>query len=71
MPSVKVRENEPIEIALRRFKRNCENAGIVPEVRRREFHEKPTTTRRRKRIIATKRQRKLSNREKRRFHTLY
>jgi len=29
MPSVKVRENEPFEFALRRFKRTCEKAGVL------------------------------------------
>ena len=35
MPSVKVRENEPFEFALRRFKRTCEKAGVLAEVRKR------------------------------------
>ncbi|GIT39358.1 MAG: 30S ribosomal protein S21 [Gammaproteobacteria bacterium] len=48
MPTVKVRENEPFDIALRRFKRSCEKAGILSEVRRREFYEKPTAVRKRK-----------------------
>ena len=38
MPSVKVRENEPFEFALRRFKRTCEKAGVLAEVRKREFY---------------------------------
>ena len=42
MPSVKIRENEPFDIALSRFKRSCEKAGILAEVRRREYYEKPT-----------------------------
>ena len=42
MPHVKVRENEPFDVALRRFKRSCEKAGVLSEVRRREFYEKPT-----------------------------
>ena len=41
MPIVKVRENEPFDVALRRFKRSCEKAGVLSEVRRREFFEKP------------------------------
>jgi small subunit ribosomal protein S21 len=45
MPSVKVRENEPFEYALRRFKRSCEKAGVLAETRRREFYEKPTQER--------------------------
>ena len=48
MPSVQVRENEPFEIALRRFKRGCEKAGILTETRRREFYEKPTAMRKEK-----------------------
>ena len=55
MPSVQVRENEPFEIALRRFKRGCEKAGILTETRRREFYEKPTAMRKRKVAAATKR----------------
>ena len=55
MPSVQVSENEPFEIALRRFKRGCEKAGILTETRRREFYEKPTAMRKRKIAAATKR----------------
>ncbi|TAN06707.1 MAG: 30S ribosomal protein S21 [Rhodanobacteraceae bacterium] len=55
MPSVKVRENEPFEIALRRFKRTCEKAGVLAETRKREFYEKPTQERKRKRAAAVKR----------------
>lgn len=45
MPVIKVRENEPFDVALRRFKRSCEKAGILSEVRRREHYEKPTAER--------------------------
>jgi small subunit ribosomal protein S21 len=55
MPSVKVRENEPFEYVLRRFKRSCEKAGILAETRRREFYEKPTQERKRKAAAAVKR----------------
>jgi len=55
MPNVKVRENEPFEYALRRFKRTCEKAGIVAETRKREFYEKPTSERKRKAAAAVKR----------------
>jgi small subunit ribosomal protein S21 len=55
MPSVKVRENEPFEFALRRFKRTCEKAGVLAETRKREFYEKPTQERKRKRAAAVKR----------------
>lgn len=63
MPAVKVRENEPFDIALRRFKRACEKAGVLSEVRRREHYEKPTQVRKRKQAAAVKRQMKKSQRE--------
>ncbi|MFT5139499.1 MAG: small subunit ribosomal protein S21 [Lysobacterales bacterium] len=55
MPSVKIRDNEPFEYALRRFKRSCEKAGVLAETRRREFYEKPTQERKRKAAAAVKR----------------
>ena len=55
MPMVKLKENEPFDVALRRFKRSCEKAGILAEVRRREFYEKPTEERKRKAAAAVKR----------------
>ncbi|WWO97545.1 MAG: 30S ribosomal protein S21 [Candidatus Dasytiphilus stammeri] len=55
MPIIKVRENEPFDIALRRFKRSCEKAGILAEIRRREYYEKPTTERKRAKASARKR----------------
>ena len=45
MPAVKVKENEPFDVALRRFKRSCEKAGLLAEVRKREHYEKPITVR--------------------------
>ena len=71
MPSVKVRENEPFEFALRRFKRTCEKAGVLAEVRKREFYEKPTQERKRKKAAAVKRQQKRSARETNRRKRLY
>jgi small subunit ribosomal protein S21 len=64
MPSVKVRENEPFDIALRRFKRSCEKAGVLSEVRRREFYEKPTSIRKRKMAAAVKRHMKKVSRDR-------
>jgi small subunit ribosomal protein S21 len=63
MPSVKVRENEPFDIALRRFKRACEKAGVLTEVRRREYYEKPSEERKRKAAAAIKRHLKKISRE--------
>lgn len=63
MPSVRVKENEPFEVALRRFKRTCEKAGVLSEIRRREFYEKPTAVRKRQAAAAVKRQMKKTMRE--------
>lgn len=71
MPSVKVKENEPFDIALRRFKRSCEKAGVLSEVRRREFYEKPTQERKRKKAAAVKRHLKKLARENARRTRLY
>lgn len=71
MPSVRLKENEPFEVALRRFKRACEKAGVMAEVRQREFYEKPTSVRKRKAAAAVKRQLKKSSREVTRRIRLY
>jgi small subunit ribosomal protein S21 len=55
MPSIRVKDNEPVEIAMRRFKRACEKAGILTEMRRREYYEKPTEARKRCAAAAVKR----------------
>ncbi len=55
MPTgVVVRDNESFEAALRRFKRKCEKAGILSEVKRRRFYEKPSERRKRQLIQARK-----------------
>ena len=71
MPYVKVKENEPFDVALRRFKRSCEKAGILAEVRRREFYEKPTQVRKRKAAAAVKRWQKKAARQTLRRQRLY
>ena len=71
MPNVRVRDNEPFDIALRRFKRSCEKAGILTEIRRREFYEKPTQVRKRKLAAAVKRHMKKVSRDQNRHKRLY
>ena len=71
MPIVRVKDNEPFEIAMRRFKRSCEKAGVLAEVRRREFYEKPTAERKRKAAAAVKRHLKKQHRETRRWERTY
>jgi small subunit ribosomal protein S21 len=58
MPTVRVKENEPFEVALRRFKRTVEKTGLLTELRAREFYEKPTAERKRKLAAAIKRHHK-------------
>jgi small subunit ribosomal protein S21 len=55
MPQVNIRETEPFDVALRRFKRACEKAGVLAKLRQMEFYEKPTSKRKRKRAAAIKR----------------
>ena len=71
MPSVRVRENEPFDIAIRRFKRACEKAGTLADVHRREFYEKPTQVRKRKAAAAVKRQLKRLSKENLCHNRLY
>jgi len=55
MADVRIRDNESFDNALRRFKKQCEKAGILSEVRRREHYEKPSVKRKRKALAARKR----------------
>lgn len=71
MPVIKVRENEPFDAAMRRFKRSCEKAGVLSVVRSREFYEKPTTQRKRAKAAAVKRHLKRMSRESVRRVRLY
>ena len=54
MPVIKVREDESLENALRRFKRKCEKSGILTEIKKRQHYEKPSVKRKRKAIAARK-----------------
>jgi small subunit ribosomal protein S21 len=58
MPTVRVKENEPFEVAMRRFKRTVEKTGLLTELRSREYYEKPTAERKRKLAAAVKRHHK-------------
>ncbi|MBQ1545992.1 MAG: 30S ribosomal protein S21 [Clostridia bacterium] len=55
MAEIKVKENESLESALRRFKRSCAKAGVIAEVRKREAYEKPSVKRKKKSEAARKR----------------
>jgi small subunit ribosomal protein S21 len=55
MPAIIIRDGEPFESALRRFKKQCERTGILTEVRKREHFEKPSVKRKKKILAAKKR----------------
>ena len=71
MTTVRVKENEPFDVALRRFKRTIEKTGLLNELRAREFYEKPTTERKRAKASAVKRHAKKLARENARRTRLY
>ena len=48
MPGIRLRDGEPFEGALRRFKKQCEKGGVMSDVRKREHYEKPSVKRKRK-----------------------
>ena len=52
MSNVIVKENETLDNALRRFKRNCAKAGIQQEIRKREHYEKPVVRRSLRRLVS-------------------
>ena len=54
MSEVRVRENESLDSALKRFKRSCAKSGVLAEVRRREHYESPSVKRRKKSEAARK-----------------
>jgi len=55
VPGVRVKEGESFERAMRRFKKQCERAGILGEIRKREYYEKPSVRRKKKAAAARKR----------------
>jgi len=55
MPGIRVNSDEPIEVALKRFRKQVEKAGVVTECRRREAYEKPSIREKRKAAAARKR----------------
>ncbi len=63
MPGIQIRDGESFEAAIRRFKKQCEKAGILSEVRKREHYEKPSIKKKRKSVAARKRSIKKSYRD--------
>ena len=55
MPVIKIRDNEPFEVAMKRFKKQCEKAGVLSELKRREYYDKPSIRKKKKAAAARKR----------------
>jgi len=55
MTTILLKENEPFEVAIRRFRRAIEKNGLIAELRERQSYEKPTAVRKRKKAAAVKR----------------
>lgn len=54
MPLIIVNEGEAIESALKRFKKKCERAGVMTELKKRQHYEKPSVKKKRKQLAARK-----------------
>ncbi len=55
MSEIRVKENESLDSALRRFMRQCAKSGVMSEIRKREHYEKPSVKRKKKSEAARKR----------------
>lgn len=58
LSTIKVGENENVESAIKRFKRKCQKDGIIGDIRKNEYFEKPSVKRKKKQKAAIKRARK-------------
>ena len=58
MSEIRVKENESLESALKRFKRSCAKSGVLAEVRKREYYDSPSVKRRKKSEAARKNRKK-------------
>ncbi len=59
MIEIRIRDGEHLESAIKRFKKKCSNDGVLAEIRKRQYYEKPSIKKRKKRLAALKRRRKL------------
>ncbi|GAV22048.1 30S ribosomal protein S21 [Carboxydothermus pertinax] len=57
MAEVRVGKNETLDSALKRFKRSCQKAGLMAEMRKREHYEKPSVRRKKKAQAKNKKKR--------------
>ncbi|MBA3066050.1 30S ribosomal protein S21 [bacterium] len=64
MAYIKISENERFESALRRFKRQCENEGLLKEIKKRQYYESPSMIRKRQKDDLKRRLRTNASRTK-------
>ncbi len=55
MPGIRLKDGEAFEFALKRFKKQCEKAGVLSDIRKREHYEKPCVRKKKKAAAARKR----------------
>ncbi len=55
MTEIRIKDNESLDNALKRFKRQCAKTGVMAELRKREHYEKPSVRRKKKSEAARKR----------------
>jgi small subunit ribosomal protein S21 len=60
MPSIRVRENEPFEKALKRFTKACEKAGLMSDYKKHQHFEKPSERKKRRLNAAKRKQRRMT-----------
>ena len=58
MSGIRIRENESIDDAIKRFKRECERAGLLAEIKKREYYESPSEKKKRKTAEAIRKQKR-------------
>jgi small subunit ribosomal protein S21 len=59
VPYIKIREGEPFERAFRRFTKSCEKSGLMAEIRKRQWYEKPSEIKKREENAAKRKVRKM------------
>ena len=60
MPYIKIRDGEPFERAFRRFTKSCEKSGLMAEIRKRQWYEKPSEIKKREDNQSRRKVRKLN-----------
>lgn len=60
MPEVVVKDFDSFETALRRFKKKVQDAGLLQEMRKREFYEAPSARRKKKLMAAIRKEKRRS-----------